>query len=272
MVKLIVSDLDGTMLHDHAVTLNPEYFRTIQQLKKNGILFCAASGRQYSSMRTLFAPIQEDILYIAENGAEIIWKGEVIFSQPMTMEASRQLVLDTRAIPGAESMYCTADTAYFEAADQKVLRLMRDEFHFHCTVVDDLLKLEVPCLKFSLYLENHVDQITSEYFVPKWKRTHEAACGGKYFMDVMEKGVNKGTALKKIQQRWGIAKAETAAFGDNHNDLEMLEEAGLCFAVANARTKVKQAANRILESNNQDGVLHMMKQMLWSHDFETRHP
>lgn len=73
MIKLIVSDLDGTMLHDHGEELNSEYFEVIRKLKERNILFCAASGRQYESMRKLFYPVQDEIIYITENGAEILW-------------------------------------------------------------------------------------------------------------------------------------------------------------------------------------------------------
>lgn len=262
MIKLIVSDLDGTMLHDHGEELNSEYFEVIRKLKERNILFCAASGRQYESMRKLFYPVQDEIIYITENGAEILWKNQVIFSMPMTMEDSRQLVLDTRAIPLAESMYCTSDTAYFEKADKNVFQLMKEEYHFKCKVVEDLLKLDVPCLKFSLYLKENVDAVTSQTFVPKWKKTHEVACGGRYFMDVMERGANKGTALKKIQQMLGITYLNTAVFGDNHNDLEMLAEAKYSFAVSNARTRVKELAGYTIDSNNSDGVLKVLNNIL----------
>ena len=262
MIKLVVTDMDGTLLHDHATSVNPEYFPVIRKLRDKGIYFCAASGRQYDSLRRLFDPVKDDMVYITENGTEIIYKGKTLFSMPMSMEVSRQLVLDTRAIPGAESMYCVGDTAFFEKGDINVYTLMKDEYHFKCTMVDDLLKLDQPCLKFSLYLKENVDEITAQEFTPKWRKTHEVACGGKYFMDVMERGANKGTALHKVQELLGISKEETAAFGDNHNDLEMLAEAGDSYAVANAREEVKQEARFVIKSNNEDGVLGQMKHIL----------
>lgn len=262
MVKLIVTDIDGTLLHDHGTVINPEYFQLIHEMKEKGIVFCAASGRQYNSLRTLFSPVKDDILYITENGTEIIYKNKCIFSMPMSMEASKQLVLDTRSIPKAESMYCIGDRAYFERKDQNVYRLMKDEYHFKCEIVDDLLDLNVPCLKFSLYLPEQVNEITAEYFTPKWRKTHEVACGGEYFMDVMERGANKGTALKRIQKILNISKEETATFGDNHNDLEMLKTSKYSFAVANARTEVKTTATHVILSNNEDGVLKQVKAIL----------
>ena len=81
-------------------------------------------------------------------------------------------------------------------------------------------------------------------------------------MDVMERNANKGTALKRMQSILGIRKEETAVFGDNHNDLEMLAEAGESYAVANAREEVKQEARFVIKSNNEDGVLWQLKHIL----------
>ena len=69
MIQYIASDVDGTLLHGHATTLNPELFDIIRQLKEHGIHFIAASGRQYKNLQRLFAPVKDDISYVAENGS-----------------------------------------------------------------------------------------------------------------------------------------------------------------------------------------------------------
>lgn len=262
MIRLIATDIDGTLLHDQQDTLNPAYFEVIQNLQKKGIYFCAASGRQYSSLKKLFGPAAKDMIYITQNGSDILYQNKNVFSRPMTMEASRQLVLDTRAIPGAQSMYCTGDTAYFEEGDWEVYQLMKEEYHFNCKMVPDLLNLDFPCVKFSLYLKEQVNEITGQEFTPKWKLTHDVACGGAYFMDVMERNVNKGMALRKVLKMFGVSPEETMVFGDNHNDLEMMSEAKYSYAVANARTAVKTAAAYETASNNEDGVLMVLKKLL----------
>ena len=69
MIKYIASDLDGTLLHNGAQHLPEEIFDLIRALKKRGIHFIAASGRQYNNMYRMFEPVQDDISYIAENGS-----------------------------------------------------------------------------------------------------------------------------------------------------------------------------------------------------------
>ena len=78
MVKLIASDLDGTLLQNGAHDVNPIVFDQIRTLKEHGIMFAAASGRQYANIRRLFAPLGFDIPYIAENGSMCVYKEEVL--------------------------------------------------------------------------------------------------------------------------------------------------------------------------------------------------
>ena len=78
MIKLIASDVDGTLIKDSTPDLYPEMVDTIRELKKKGILFCAASGRQYESLRNVFRDVADDIAYIAENGAHIRYQNQNI--------------------------------------------------------------------------------------------------------------------------------------------------------------------------------------------------
>ena len=78
MIKLVASDLDGTLLHNYQQTVPKEIYDTIKALHEKGIIFTAASGRQYANIRRLFAPLGFDIPYIAENGSMCVYKEEVL--------------------------------------------------------------------------------------------------------------------------------------------------------------------------------------------------
>ena len=71
MIKMVASDLDGTLLLNKAQSLPEEIFPLIRKLKEMGILFVAASGRQYPNMKRMFAPVASEIAYISENGARL---------------------------------------------------------------------------------------------------------------------------------------------------------------------------------------------------------
>lgn len=262
MIKLFASDIDGTMMPDNRTELDPEYFEKIRAMKEKGILFCVASGRQYNSLRHLFEPVADDIAYITQNGATVLYRDRVIFSSAMTKEDSEKLVRDTYAIPGAQVLYCTEKMAYCGKNDWDCYNLMTEHFHFDMQMVDDPEKLPMPCVKYSLYLKENVEEKTAEYFVPYWSKDHEVACGGKYFMDVMKRGTNKGLALQHLTKALGISMDECAACGDNSNDLEMLEAVRYSIAVENARDEVKKVCRYETASNNEGGVLKAMEHVL----------
>ena len=79
MIRLVASDLDGTLLLHKAQSLPEEIFSLIRQLEELGIMFVAASGRQYPNMTKLFAPVASEISYISENGALAVDHGEVLY-------------------------------------------------------------------------------------------------------------------------------------------------------------------------------------------------
>ena len=78
MIKLIASDLDGTLLRNGAQEVDPKVYDLIRTLKEKGVHFAAASGRQLYSLRRLFEPVKDEISYIAENGSLCISGDQVI--------------------------------------------------------------------------------------------------------------------------------------------------------------------------------------------------
>ena len=78
MIKLIASDLDGTLLKEGTMDINPEIYDIIRKLKAKGIVFAAVSGREYDSIERVFAPVKDDIYFIAGNGGIISYQGEII--------------------------------------------------------------------------------------------------------------------------------------------------------------------------------------------------
>lgn len=236
----------------------------IRALLDKGVLFCAASGRQYASIWRVFEPIKDDIIYIAENGAFVCYKGEQLLYAPLSKADSEKLVRDTRAMPGCQSLYDTRYASYYEKGGEEVYHLMKDRYRYDCRIVDDLLELDEPCVKYSIYRASDIERVTRESFTPQWSQTHQVACGGAYFMDVMNRGVNKGTALCRVQQMLGVAVEETAAFGDNINDIEMLNMAYYSYAIGNAREEVKRTARFAADTNVNDGVLKVLEKILAS--------
>ena len=91
-IRLIASDLDGTLLLDGAQSLRPETCRLIHSLTARGIYFFAASGRQYPNLQRLFAPVKNEIGYICENGCLSFFQGEQIYKETMPRELGQEIM------------------------------------------------------------------------------------------------------------------------------------------------------------------------------------
>lgn len=261
MIKLIVSDIDGTLVQDGGSQLNPEYFDVILELRNKGIHFVAASGRQVASIETLFAPIREKIFYLGDNGAYVGCYGRNLFLYPMDRQMALELIGDIRSNPELEVMVDGPRTAYMETENQEFIDWMREEYKFELKVVEDVTQVEDEIIKISAYKKKDI-QSQVQFFYDKYQDKLKITIAGDMWMDCMKTDVNKGNAVKLLQESLEIKIEETMIFGDQLNDVEMLNQAYFSFAVGNARDEVKKAARFQADSNKNDGVLKVLKTLL----------
>ena len=141
MIKLVVSDIDGTLLPEGTIELNPEFFEAVRELKKKGILFVAASGRPYTSMRKVFAPVADDIIFIAENGSIVMHREKMMSSNFIDPALAREVVEYLRTLPECEVMLSVPERVYLETADQRMYELLIHGYHMEVAQTDDLMPL-----------------------------------------------------------------------------------------------------------------------------------
>ena len=101
MIKLIATDIDGTLVEDGSLDLNPEYYDVIRELRKRGVLFAAASGRQRSSIEKVFVPVLDDMIFISENGT-CIYSKDYQYVDQIQPEVVRAFIDEARRCPGCE--------------------------------------------------------------------------------------------------------------------------------------------------------------------------
>ena len=193
MIKLIASDLDGTLLQNEAQELTPRAIELIRALTQKGVHFVAASGRQYANERLLFHEIKDDISYIAENGSLCI--------------------------------------------------------HNITEIVDDLLTVKGPFLKIAF--ANMTSRRTTDCLKElqeKFSSEIKVVTSGNIWIDFIVPGCNKGSALRNLMDLFGITPEECVAFGDQYNDVEMLETVGMGYAMSNAAPGIAGHAKYITDS------------------------
>lgn len=255
MIKLIASDVDGTLIQDSTPDLYPEMAEAIKRLKEKGILFCAASGRQYESLRNVFREVADDIAYIAENGAHIRYQDKNISVTPMKREYIEGILNMLRPYYGeCETVVSTANGSLVESKSKEFIDLLTYGYHNTFRVVEDVLKEQEEIIKIAVYRKDSIRSLGEGVFIPAWTDRVKACMAGEEWVDFMDKSVDKGNGLKVLEDYLGISREETMAFGDNDNDIGMMLAAGTSYAVDTAVDEVKSAAGNICPGWRQKGV------------------
>ena len=261
MIKLIATDLDETLLPEGTFDLNPEYYEVIRELKKRGILFVAASGRHSTSIRRLFECVSEDVVILAGNGSCIMYQGKTIDVQPLDYGFYQDVLAMMRQIDSHLILADHADCVWTDSSREDLIRWISEGYHTRVEKCADLAMLEPPVLKAAMHVRGDA-AIDAARIRERFEGCANIMAAGPTWVDIVANGADKGSALKKIQEMFGISREETAAFGDNENDIGMLELAGQSYAVENARRAVRDAASHVIGPMREDAVLKVIKSWL----------
>lgn len=252
--------MDGTLLNNkHEVS--PQFYKAYQKLKQHGIRFAVASGRQYYSLMERMEPIKDELIYIAENGAIVMHKGEEKHLVPMNIDIVHQIIKEVRELGNKYLVLCGREQAYIEKDDPEFMEPFLNHYEKY-KVVDDLLKVEDDVILKLTICDLTGAEENSLPHIEHFKDDLQVKLSGKIWIDFNDKEAQKGNALKALQKHLGISKEETIAFGDYLNDLELFEHAGRSYAMENAHEEVKAIATHHAGSNNELGVEKVLEELL----------
>jgi Cof subfamily protein (haloacid dehalogenase superfamily) len=255
-IKLIATDMDGTLLNSKH-ELDESFYPVFRKLQDHGIIFVAASGRQYYNLTKALDKVKDEVIFAAENGSYVVFKDEEIHVQAIDADIVRELIKISQDIPNTFPIICGKKKAYVEDDNQEFIDHLKLYFERY-EIVEDLLKVEDDqFLKFTL-----CDLAGSEAnSFPHYKRFQESLqvkVSGPIWLDISHKQANKGRAMEVLQEKFGITREQTMVFGDYLNDLEMLQKAKYSYAMANAHPDVKKIARFIAKSNDENGVVEIL--------------
>lgn len=264
MIKLIATDIDGTLVKDGTLQIDPEYMTVVDKLIRKGIHIVVCSGRQFVSEQKLFAPIRDELLYITDGGTVVRTPKEILQVSIMPEDVWKGMCkMVHEDLPDCECYISTPDIGYAENENSRMFRWLRDSYGYDICAVKDLIDHSpADVIKFTVYHPSACEEKCTPLFIPAWKDKSLLAPSGREWVDCNPLGVSKWTALSHLQEYLGILPEETCTFGDNLNDIEMLENAGLSFAVSNSREEVRAAAKELCPPYWENGVLQMLKRFL----------
>lgn len=265
-IKLVCSDVDGTLVEEGKGGLNQEYYSEIKRLKEKGINFAVVSGRSYEASKPLFEPVIDDIIFINDNGAVLTHKGKVIKSHTIEDELSKALIRDLKDELKPVTYISSMTGSYAWAGNKEFCRTLREDFGLslkELAVMPDSLPEGAGVMSIGVFDPVDAMLAVGEEFISKWNQ-HEsirAVPGGQYWFNIIQKHVDKGVALKELMEMYGVTDEEVLVIGDNMNDICMLSVVTNSVAIGNARQEVKEICRYKADTCSNDGVLRILKML-----------
>lgn len=260
-IRMIATDVDGTLVKDSSREVGDEMIEAIRKLTDQGIYFTIASGRQYGSIRRMFERAERSLLFIAENGAHIIKDGQTYGLTKMARAQVEEIMADLRSLyeKDCHVVASTSKGCFLESKDEHFIHLISESYRNDVTLTDDILAEDAEFVKLAIYRKGSIREIGESFLIPKWKEKVKTCMAGEEWVDFMDFSVDKGNALKVLQEGLGIAPEETMVFGDNENDIGLLHAGGESYAVGNALPVVKDAAKHVCGPYWEHGVYQVLK-------------
>lgn len=284
---LVVLDMDGTLLNG-SDEVPDSFWALLPELRRRGIIVVPASGRQYATLKGMFA--EHGIrTFICENGTLVVHDDEVVSTSPLDSPSVERIIDIVRTGESSRNIglvVCGPRTAYVEREDAAFLAEAR-RYYRSLEVVPNLHQVpEVAAgtvLKCACFDFDSAAQATPALFTGGGPGVadlrvadadgtdstdgtdspgHQVVVSGKNWIDIMNASANKGRALRALEMSLGVPRSGVAVFGDYLNDLEMMAEADWSFAMDNGHGAVQRAARFIAPRNTDEGVVQVLRRLL----------
>ncbi|MBQ2897096.1 MAG: HAD family phosphatase [Clostridia bacterium] len=223
-MKLIASDLDGTLLLKGEKKLNSRILKSLEMLKASEIDFSVASGRTYGELLRIFDGLCQNTYFIALDGALVVKDGKSLYGSPFSKE-DLKIINDFPefVLHGKYMTYVKSDYPYF-------IRKIKGQYNGHAVRISDVSEIKDCTFKLVLY----------KNFRTLKKLPFDMVYKDNTLCEFVKEGINKGIALKKLMNGIGAEPDDCAAFGDSENDVEFLKSCTNSYAVKNSKHEIRK--------------------------------
>lgn len=277
-IKAIVLDIDGTLLNDDK-QLTAKTKAALIDAQKKGIKVILASGRPTSGMLKFVDELhmdQFDGLIVSYNGALVldVSSQKELFSQPLSIENSKS-ILDHLKSFDVKPMIAKDEYMYVNNVFDRILDLGDSGGLFNiieyesrggnfqlCEKEDLAAFVDFPLHKILVAAQPEYLQENWEKILAPFEQSVSGMFSAPMYFEFTDKGIDKANALEQTLKPLGIHKEHIVSFGDGHNDLSLINYAGIGIAMGNAVAELKETADKITASNNEDGIAVALAELL----------
>lgn len=263
MIKLIISDLDGTFLNSQSKFDENLYQEVRQIMHRQNVIFAPCTGKQCERVEALFKNVgSEDLWILGDSATRIKHKDKYMYESLLPNTIGKKIIAKLQSIHQDFTIIACTQTAAIISEDtpaesEKMVRgsyEVVEKIADYQEINDDFVKITVYDGKLRSY---KVAPQLAEFEKQAYIVASEAA-----WIDITNFGVHKRHTVEELQQILQVSSQETMVFGDGHNDLELMQAGEFSFAMRNAFEETKAAAKYICKSNDENGVLLTIKQLL----------
>lgn len=241
--RLLALDMDGTLLNDEQI-ITPTTVKWIQKAADAGVHVCLSTGRAFTSAYPYAEQLGLKTPMITVNGSEV-WRAPY--------EIYRRSLMDPKLVQEMYELAKEDDIWFWAYSLDKVYK--QDNWD------DNVMGRE--WLKFGYYTED--DELRHKLLLRLQDMGGlEITNSSPYNLEINPLGVNKAAGIKEVCKLLGLEMSQVVAVGDSLNDLAAIQQAGLGVAMGNAQETVKQEADAVVASNNNDGIAEVIQKYIFT--------
>lgn len=261
-VKLIASDMDGTLLDENG-QVPPETFDLILALREHGVRFVVSSGRRYDRLCDFFSPVKDRMDFVASNGAQVFADGVQIDREVYSHLAIRRLAKTVAMFPNMHLALFDRTKSYLLDDEDKFVREVDKDLP-NVERIYELPSPQVSIIKASIFCDDGNVMDNAYVLQRELGGLFTFAPSGSSYIDAMQPGISKASGIAQVMEYHGIDASEVMAFGDAMNDYEIIRFVGTGCAMANGRPALRAVADRVIGSNVEHAVQSEMRRVLES--------
>ncbi len=262
--KIVFSDIDGTVITDEHKVL-PSTAEAVHQLAAGKVPFVLVSARMPQAMRTVSAQMEMNIPLISYGGAYILEaEGTVLHDERVSAADAKAVIAELKEQWHNEAVvnYYAADEWYAEdkndpavLREENIVDVQAKQAQFDALLQKGILPNKILCMSEPSICEK-LEQELKEKF-PQLQIVRSSPI----LLEIMNKSVSKSSGINILLNHLNLRREQAIAFGDNYNDIDMLHSVGIGVAMANAPQAVKDAADAVTDSNNDDGIYNYLAKL-----------
>ncbi|MBO5477206.1 MAG: HAD family phosphatase [Clostridia bacterium] len=261
-VKVIFIDIDGTLTNrkKEVTTYTSEIIKKVVE-KGIKVIICSGRGNQYVEDKSRIANASSHI--ISSNGAQIYnyYTKEILYKSVINKEVLKEAIEFINKKQGGYILNCT-NIRYSNKNLNRKMNKNDKVINSIDEVEDEVYQLVMEASSYN-QMSEMIEYVKNNEYLQILNCSHSYLKGKKdeshYYIDVNNTGVSKGNAIKKYLELFNIKKEDSVCFGDHINDVSMFEVCGIKVAMGNANDDLKEQADYVTLTNEEDGVAKFLE-------------